>query len=240
VIAIIAILAAILFPVFAQARAKARQVSCLSNFKQIGTAAMLYVQDYDETYPNNLALSIPGTKYGTDWVSWHNAKIAPTFTLSATGATYKADSSVAEQLYPYVKNLQVYLCASDPSGDRGASGRWTSDQFRFSYFWNHSVSIGLVNGTASGRPLTLSSITKPATEFLAQDNWTSLHSSGTQADNRWNVVFGDGHAKYTKFIDGAVTNAAQKPWAWDYNNPSTPVDVETPCSPDCKTVAAQG
>jgi len=51
VIAIIAILAAILFPVFAQAREKARQTSCLSNMKQIGLAAMQYVQDYDETYP---------------------------------------------------------------------------------------------------------------------------------------------------------------------------------------------
>lgn len=51
VIAIIAILAAILFPVFAQARAKARQVSCLSNLKQIGLATMQYTQDYDEVYP---------------------------------------------------------------------------------------------------------------------------------------------------------------------------------------------
>ena len=51
VIAIIAILAAILFPVFAQAREKARAVSCLSNMKQIGTALIMYVQDYDETFP---------------------------------------------------------------------------------------------------------------------------------------------------------------------------------------------
>ena len=49
VIAIIAILAAILFPVFAQARAKARAISCLSNTKQLGLAVMMYVQDYDET-----------------------------------------------------------------------------------------------------------------------------------------------------------------------------------------------
>src|SRR5258708_5928774 len=51
VIAIIAILAAILFPVFAQAREKARQSVCSSNLKQIGTAIMMYVQDYEETYP---------------------------------------------------------------------------------------------------------------------------------------------------------------------------------------------
>ncbi|MCC6443423.1 MAG: prepilin-type N-terminal cleavage/methylation domain-containing protein [Armatimonadetes bacterium] len=51
VIAIIAILAAILFPVFAQAREKARAISCLSNVKQFGTAFMMYVQDYDQTFP---------------------------------------------------------------------------------------------------------------------------------------------------------------------------------------------
>src|SRR5438552_3575118 len=52
VIAIIAILAAILFPVFAQAREKARAISCTSNLNQIGKATMMYVQDYDESYPN--------------------------------------------------------------------------------------------------------------------------------------------------------------------------------------------
>ncbi|MFO7947122.1 MAG: prepilin-type N-terminal cleavage/methylation domain-containing protein [Armatimonadota bacterium] len=51
VIAIIAILAAILFPVFARAREKARQSSCLSNVKQIVLGAVMYAQDYDETYP---------------------------------------------------------------------------------------------------------------------------------------------------------------------------------------------
>src|SRR5438105_4652422 len=51
VIAIIAILAAILFPVFAQAREKARQTSCLSNNKQYALATLMYVQDYDETFP---------------------------------------------------------------------------------------------------------------------------------------------------------------------------------------------
>jgi prepilin-type N-terminal cleavage/methylation domain-containing protein/prepilin-type processing-associated H-X9-DG protein len=57
VIAIIAILAAILFPVFAQAREKARQTGCAANLKQIGTAMMMYTQDYDEVLP----------PYQTDW-----------------------------------------------------------------------------------------------------------------------------------------------------------------------------
>src|SRR5712691_2815892 len=51
VIAIIAILAAILFPVFAQARGKARQATCTSNLNQLGKAMFMYVQDYDETFP---------------------------------------------------------------------------------------------------------------------------------------------------------------------------------------------
>jgi len=55
VIAIIAILAAILFPVFAQAREKARQASCLSNMKQIGLALNSYITDYDGTYPFSLS-----------------------------------------------------------------------------------------------------------------------------------------------------------------------------------------
>ena len=51
VIAIIAILAAILFPVFAQAREKARQATCLSNLKQLSLGVLMYVQDYDEQFP---------------------------------------------------------------------------------------------------------------------------------------------------------------------------------------------
>src|SRR5512147_1672623 len=63
VIAIIAILAAILFPVFAQAREKARQTSCLSNMKQLGTAQMMYAQDYDETF----AFACPDNWWGNTW-----------------------------------------------------------------------------------------------------------------------------------------------------------------------------
>src|SRR4051794_6200959 len=61
VIAIIAILAAILFPVFAQAREAARKTTCLSNCKQLGAALMQYCQDYDETIVLN--------SYGSD-ASW--------------------------------------------------------------------------------------------------------------------------------------------------------------------------
>jgi prepilin-type N-terminal cleavage/methylation domain-containing protein/prepilin-type processing-associated H-X9-DG protein len=65
VIAIIAILAAILFPVFAQAREKARQIACLSNMKQLGLGIMQYSQDFDERYPNGWS----GYGGGVGWSS---------------------------------------------------------------------------------------------------------------------------------------------------------------------------
>jgi prepilin-type N-terminal cleavage/methylation domain-containing protein len=63
VIAIIAILAAILFPVFAQAREKARQTSCLSNCRQMGIALQMYVQDFDETLPTVRMMGTPGESW---------------------------------------------------------------------------------------------------------------------------------------------------------------------------------
>ena len=85
VIAIIAILAAILFPVFAQARAKARAISCISNLKQLGTGAMMYGQDYDEcTIPSHLAY------------------------YEGTPDEYKG--LWAFTIQPYVKNFQVQTC----------------------------------------------------------------------------------------------------------------------------------
>jgi type II secretory pathway pseudopilin PulG len=59
VIAIIAILAAILFPVFAQAR----QTACLSNLKQAATAVQMYTQDYDETFPDLAVLRPRGRRH---------------------------------------------------------------------------------------------------------------------------------------------------------------------------------
>src|SRR5690348_8324158 len=66
VIAVIAILAAILFPVFAQAREKARQATCLSNQKQIALALSMYAQDFDETYPFVVALDA-NTSQAIEW-----------------------------------------------------------------------------------------------------------------------------------------------------------------------------
>jgi prepilin-type N-terminal cleavage/methylation domain-containing protein/prepilin-type processing-associated H-X9-DG protein len=75
VIAIIAILAAILFPVFAQAREKARQAACSSNLRQIGIAFQMYMQDYDDLLPDRRDLKTAlgyrtdasGTAWGGTW-----------------------------------------------------------------------------------------------------------------------------------------------------------------------------
>ncbi len=87
VIAIIAILAAILFPVFAQAREKARGISCLSNCRQSATATLMYVQDYDETFPMSL------------YLARDTAPCVYSFYL---------------EIYPYQKNAQIMQCPSKP------------------------------------------------------------------------------------------------------------------------------
>lgn len=87
VIAVMAILAAILFPVFAQTRARARQASCASNLSQIGRAGMMYVMDHDERFP---------TCYYT------------------SGPPYVVDPRTS--LQPYIKNYDVLYCPDRTHG----------------------------------------------------------------------------------------------------------------------------
>jgi len=97
VIAIIAILAAILFPVFARARENARRASCQSNLKQIGLAVMQYTQDYDEHLPTRFNYYPVAGVYNT-----------PDGKPSASAAILWY-----MEIYPYVKNYQIYTCPSD-------------------------------------------------------------------------------------------------------------------------------
>ena len=101
--ATIAVIAAILFPVFAQAREKARQTACLSNLRQIGTAVQMYAQDYDESI-------VPA--YSSDWegrnrVSW------PTLIL------------------PYVKNVDVFVCPGGSESPASVNTKYVSPANRF-------------------------------------------------------------------------------------------------------------
>jgi prepilin-type N-terminal cleavage/methylation domain-containing protein/prepilin-type processing-associated H-X9-DG protein len=103
VIAIIAILAAILFPVFAQAREKARQITCASNFKQLGLAVIQYGQDYDE----NFAMG------QNQWYS----------------GTWSANWAIAA--LPYINTLKVYTCPDDTLSNNGNQG-WAGQAISYS------------------------------------------------------------------------------------------------------------
>lgn len=99
VIAIIAILAAILFPVFAQARDAARKATCLSNMKQVGLGMGMYVQDYDSIWPGQASDGFPLDKTGLAGASPFNYK---------------------DRILPYTKNEQIWLCPSNiPNGTLG-------------------------------------------------------------------------------------------------------------------------
>lgn len=116
VIAIIAILAAILFPVFAQAREKARQTSCLSNTKQLGLSAMMYVQDYDELYPPAFGSRSPvgATSPDSNPWGWQFRNPAPNDWSTGLSATTKrmAQSSYINVLNPYIKSAGLWACPS--------------------------------------------------------------------------------------------------------------------------------
>ena len=92
VVAIIALLAAILFPAFSHARQKARDTNCLSNMKQIGLGVMQYVQDYDETWP-----------------------IFYAYNSSPAGGN-PGHKGIELELQPYTKSLQIFKCPNDVGG----------------------------------------------------------------------------------------------------------------------------
>ena len=193
VIAIIAILAAILFPVFAQARAKARQTACLSNHKQIGNAMMMYTQDYDEILPgNNLR------DEGASTSPTHRGFMDPT-----------AGRNWAREIQPYIKNLDVYKCPS-------ATLNTASTTIYQAATAPGSGNTGyLLNGIVEDRPLAV--IPEPASiifiheyELLGRPSQTRPWHNGTgyvefnhriydkMHNEGGNLLFCDGHAKWQK------------------------------------------
>lgn len=100
VLAVIGILAAMLFPVFGRARENGRRTACASNLRQIGAGLLQYLQDYDEKMPR----SFFGTTLGAD---------------TTTRSRYKW----MDAIYPYVRNEQVFVCPSET----GASYRWSGN-----------------------------------------------------------------------------------------------------------------
>lgn len=196
VIAIIAILAAILFPVFAQARDSARQSSCLSNTKQVGIAAMMYAQDYDESFPrfdNN-----GSAYYGEDF--YHAGTVVDTpdwgdLTLSKGGLKDSENVMFFGALQPYIKNVQVSICptigatnwSSATSLNNGVNWGGPYDKAKETFYYNSlgqmavnifvidwngywDSSFNMRSGGARGR---LSAIKRPAETILfsAESSW---------------------------------------------------------------------
>jgi prepilin-type N-terminal cleavage/methylation domain-containing protein/prepilin-type processing-associated H-X9-DG protein len=205
VIAIIAILAAILFPVFAQARESARKAQCQSNLKQIGTAVVMYTQDYDEITPhgapdyNSSAQKpeIPGSPCRTcRWLLWGHI------------------------IQPYVKNVGIMTCPSSnyryPGNGSCGSCPTTNPA------WYHP--FGGYGGNWWGFNRSLATFEKPAETVLVVDDggpagviegypvdpnhyylawWGNAFGNNSTTVNprhhaTANVLFWDGHVKAMK------------------------------------------
>jgi prepilin-type N-terminal cleavage/methylation domain-containing protein len=189
VIAIIAILAAILFPVFAQAREKARQTACLSNIRQLGTATQMYMQDYDGGLPvmNTTAAAAMGGENG-ELFSGH-AGVG-----DATQQQYARQFSYIALLDPYVKNRQLGICSSDSGADSnfGVGKRYTSYHYRYY--------IGAVPIFGWGKNnFTEVDFQYPAQTYLLSEMWI-FH------DNRRVVRSGDPGAGQTVWDDSTKMN----------------------------------
>ena len=209
VIAIIAILAAILFPVFAQAREKARAVACLSNLKQAGVSYTMYTQDYDETTPLQTS---PVTARDTNNY----------FALSG-GYWYNL-------LQPYVKNWQVFVCPdragtttskSNPAGLATGANTGTIMGYGYNDGWVSDTGYGLAqtstkdaNGATLRAGRGIAAITTPAdcvafgdsydtpgysiamdNIFAGNNNDQPATTKSIRHQSNLNYCFVDGHAK---------------------------------------------
>jgi prepilin-type N-terminal cleavage/methylation domain-containing protein/prepilin-type processing-associated H-X9-DG protein len=157
VIAIIAILAAILFPVFAQARDKARAASCLSNTKQIGNAVTMYVQDYDEIFPfsDNFGVIIPNSPVQGSYQYWGDA------------------------IYPYVKSGGESTHPTLKGGTRNygpvqrcpsVADWWTGYAYNIELGYYPSGQLNSVSTAANRNGVSLASINRPADLIVIMDN----------------------------------------------------------------------
>jgi prepilin-type N-terminal cleavage/methylation domain-containing protein/prepilin-type processing-associated H-X9-DG protein len=213
VIAIIAILAAILFPVFAQAREKARQTSCLSNMKQVGLGMLMYVQDYDENYPRaDYTLPTgPGPL---------NPAASTGFALRINHYKWQA------WVYPYIKNSQVFFC---PSRTRDEAAWAGNGEIKGNGYAMHLAVSGrpivggenpsFLGGTLAGiqapadtmvlmelrNQISFSYITNTSTVYPAalRESWAAyLMPNGVPDRNNaphsegFTLAYADGHAKY--------------------------------------------
>lgn len=188
VIAIIAILAAILFPVFAKAREAARATACKNNLKQLGTAAMMYVQDYDELFFPRFQPGA-GSTLAANSVWWINTTGQPSL------------------LDPYTKNSQVSYCPDDKvrvgygynviliNGNIGqAQLQYPSDMVLFGddTFGNRTLYTPSQGRTVWGQNFSNPGGLSTASLVEGTNFPYGRHSDGV------NVAYGDGHVKFSK------------------------------------------
>jgi prepilin-type N-terminal cleavage/methylation domain-containing protein/prepilin-type processing-associated H-X9-DG protein len=190
VIAIIAILAAILFPVFAQAREAARKTQCLSNLKQMGLGIQMYAQDYDEQLPQGSRVI-----EGNAWRWLH-------------------------QTYPYVKNAGIYKCPSNPLAPWDPALYGNSGTYGYNAYFLNNESLASINkptetlavldtpgGTAAGNRFRVRPDVANNTQGAAWNAWPVQESRVAYLhQGQANAVFLDGHAKTLR--RGAVNRTA--------------------------------
>ncbi len=219
VIAIIAILAAILFPVFAQAREKARAISCTSNLRQIGTATMMYVQDYDETYPSGWGWD--GADHSKSSTTMWRVCLQPYIQKLGASTGNAGETSGSGNFFgtytgePWYNpagyaNSSVLSCPDAPAG---ASYGPTS------YGYNVNFCPGWSNdGVQPG--VTLAAINTPA-NMIAYADASSMGGSAYAASIKGDPHFTDGGAvgagpfQYdpTKWVEGFSTD-------WCFGDPT--------------------
>ncbi len=207
VIAIIAILAAILFPVFAQARDKARQASCISNCKQIGMAVMQYTQDYDEVFFWQAAWDEPADMGGGRW-----------------GTNYWTYVRWPMAHMPYLKSEQVFLCPSDKNRLRNFCTFSPVRAVTACLPFPTSYGTNLMLMTYTSGPVPIAAIQKPAdkifigealTPFACCEDWNvEYHRAANWTGNENGWTFGVmrntvGAAKFLGVQDTQMQNVAR-------------------------------
>ena len=183
VIAIISVLAAILFPVFAQAREKARQTTCLSNLRQIGTSALMYVQDNDEKFPMN-------APHFADFDAKGCRGAIGLATLSGKVRTAPNCYIWTMQLLPYTKNDQIYVCPSDASQGNDFISGTNDERITDPDVWHKPLrtSYGILEEVfLRDTPITHADITFPADTYYigdVNDSFAAFNAAWPQSFNR--------------------------------------------------------
>ncbi len=217
VIAIIAILAAILFPVFAQAREKARSAGCLSNMKQVGTAMILYADDYDDQPPS-------GQAYFEQWVpkgdtSWYWTNQMGGY----NGFQCYCYGRYSYQLDPYVKNMRLFECPSAGQVKPAGMGEITNETGFYigSPYMFHSIYMKqCVAMTVAIKNASLDQFYNPSTTIVLYEgnDWhgskIGIFSNSSEA-RKVNCVYADGHAKLWK---GNTSPYGANPYPNWFNN----------------------